>query len=216
MNGNHTITGIRMLMPKLRVVMMNIILTILFFTLYSFSSFAAYSLTLQSDPSGNNGNGSVKLSWSNQGSDIIYKGYRKSSSESSYSSISLMDYTSIKEIKVLNVYPDCGDGLKSWMDAYGKGIIKVTPVSITNFNRNPSAYLKKSGSSWNYDVVVFGFWDRNNCRDLSYSSYKVVDQFASEGYGVVLGHDTALNHGRNDILERSCGSKKTALEKVNA
>jgi len=48
-----------------------------------------------------------------------------------------------KAIKVLNVYPDlpASNTLKTWMDdpAVGLGKINVTPVSITNFNNNPTS-----------------------------------------------------------------------------
>lgn len=101
------------------------------------------------------------------------------------------DITSITDINVLNVYPDTGNSLKTWMETngYGKSIIRVTPVSITNFNANPGAYLGSSGK-WNYDVVVYGFWDSNGSKDISASAATLTAQYLDENNPVVFGHDT--------------------------
>ena len=147
----------------------------------------------------------VFLDWSNYGSgdETVFKGYQSKDNGNTWESISLMSYTSVKQVKVLNVYPEQGDGLKSWMEVakdsktgevIGKGIIKVDKIGISNFNRNPSAYLKKSGADWNYDVVVFGFWDRNNYYDLSAASKTLIDTYIKDGKGVIFGHDTGTNN----------------------
>lgn len=133
--------------------------------------------------------------------------------------MSLMDYTSVKEVKVLNVYPDIGDNLKTWMEdnkdsstgqMIGKGIIKVDKIAISSFNTNPSEYLYKTDGKWNYDIIVFGFWDRNNCRDLSSKSKDIVNNFISDGNGCIFGHDVALNNAaRNtDTYEVTGGTAK--------
>lgn len=88
--------------------------------------------------------------------------------------------------------------LKMWMEqpnsddpkGYGKGLISVDAVSITDFNSNPSAYLKNSDGSWKYDVVYFGAWDNNNGFDLSASAENMVETFIQNGRGILLGHDT--------------------------
>ena len=103
------------------------------------------------------------------------------------------DISKIKEVKVLNVYPDVNaNKFKEWMDTYGKGIIKVTPVSIKDFNKNPYGYLGSKGS-WKYEVVAFGFYDSNNSKDLTPDSSKAVSEFLDSGGSAIFGHDTIAN-----------------------
>lgn len=186
---------------------------------YSFAQ-TTFNLTATAKPAENSNRGAVDLDWSSySGENVIFKGYQKRDNAEEWSSISLMDYEQVKEVKVLQIYPDTGAGqLKKWMETdndngevYGKGIIKVSDVSITDFNTNPSAYLKKDGSGqWNYDVIFFGTADRNGCRDLSQLSYNVVDQYIDDGYGCIFGHDTILNNSYfvNDTKETSSGPVK--------
>lgn len=168
----------------------------------------------------NNGLGAINLDWSSyNGNNVTFKGYSSNDGGQTYQSISLMDYTSVKDVKVLNIYPDIGDGLKSWMEdismsstgtPIGKGIIHVDKVPISDFNQNVQNYLYKINGEWNYDVIVFGFWDRNNCRDLSTSSKDVVDKFISDGGGCIFGHDVALNNAilATDTYEYTSGPIK--------
>jgi len=89
--------------------------------------------------------------------------------------------------------------LKMWMEqpnsddpkGYGKGLISVDAVSITDFNSNPSAYLKNSDGSWKYDVVYFGAWDSNNGFDIGTNALSLIESFVNNGRGLLLGHDTA-------------------------
>ena len=99
------------------------------------------------------------------------------------------DITQIKNIKVLNVYPNAGNSLQSWMNSYGQWKISVTPVSITDYNNNPDNYLKSNGS-YKYDVLIFGFWDSNNGYDLSTASRDATENFIKTGRSVIFGHDT--------------------------
>ena len=113
------------------------------------------------------------------------------------------DITQIKDIKVLNVYPVKADGtagnhLQGWMDTYGKGLIHVTPVSITAFNTNPEAYLGTNGN-WKYDEIVFGFLDCNASQDLSVGASELVSNYLSSGGAAIFGHDT---------LTKGCGNHK--------
>ncbi len=109
-------------------------------------------------------------------------------------------------VSVLNIYPDAGDGLQSWMSSISNSSesngfdvnINVDKQSLSDFNKNPEAKLKKAADgSYNYDVVVFGFWDSNNHVDISKSytssgtsAYQVMDDYIKSGYGVIFGHDT--------------------------
>ncbi len=109
------------------------------------------------------------------------------------------DLSSNEQISVLNIYPDISgsDGLASWMSnlnqTYSNKInMKVDKVKITDFNNNPSNYLKKVGDAYNYDVVVFGFWDSNYRKDLNSKSSASIQSFIDAGGGVIFGHDTIL------------------------
>ncbi len=136
-----------------------------------------------------------------------------------------------EEIRVLNVYPGRkgSDGFKSWMDNIeddypgSKSNIVTTAVDILDFNKNPQNYLYKDDHGiYNYDVVVFGFWDSYNSKDLSthrnkhgYSSYEVMQDYIDMGYGVIFGHDTLsyLNAGRDVLQELILNNMNFAIEK---
>lgn len=73
--------------------------------------------------------------------------------------MSLMNYTSVKEVKVLQVHPIEGakNQLKTWMETngYGKEIIKVDSVYIDEFNSNPEKCMKDDEGNWKYDELFF-------------------------------------------------------------
>jgi len=104
-----------------------------------------------------------------------------------------------KAINILNVYPDIPESntLASWMHdpAVGLGKISVTPMSITSFNSNPDYYLKNASGQYQYDVIMFGSWDRNNNKDLTNGSAESVRNFLNSGRGVLFGHDTQVLFG---------------------
>ena len=112
--------------------------------------------------------------------------------------MSLMDYTSVKEVKVLQVYPidSAKSQLKTWMETngYGKGIVKVDSVYIDDFNGNPEKYMKNDEGNWKYDELFFGTWDGNGGKGLSAKSTTTTSQFIEAGGGCIFGHDT-LNPG---------------------
>ena len=130
-----------------------------------------------------------------------YPDFQKS--QDKYCKANPYDISEIKDIKVLNVYPYhssskiYGNQLESWMKAYGKGIINVTPVYIVDFNANPEKYLGESGK-WNYDEIVFGFVDCNGSQDLTAHASELVDQYLNEGGAAIFGHDT--------LTIKGCGS----------
>ena len=171
-------------------------------------------LYITATPTNNVGRGYVTVDWQTYDwPNKYYKVYRQDDNGQTYQSVGV-DYHMIKRVRVLQVYPDLAEqnNLHSWVvdTGYGQGIIKVDQVSQTDFNINPTAYLNENqpDGSWNYDVVFFGTWDRNNYRGLSAQSYAVVNKFASAGHGIILGHDTALNNGRDDIYETTGGPVK--------
>lgn len=151
----------------------------------------------------NEENNNIRLDWnvigennSNKSSDYKFKVYSKKDVSSEYESIGTVDYESSEIVKVLNVYPNAGNTLKTWMETngYGMGIVKVDAISINEFNSNPSYYLGTSGK-WNYDVIFFGTWDSNNGRDLNQTSRDLTRQFIEDDRGVIFGHDTIAMSG---------------------
>ena len=119
--------------------------------------------------------------------------YTTETKEITYDRLCKADYYDLDDIpviKVLNVYPrDKANNLKKWMASYGKGKIDVDEVLIGDFNKNPSKYLVNTGK-WNYDEVVFGFWEANGNKDLSVEATNVVDNYLSSGGAAIFGHDT--------------------------
>ena len=148
--------------------------------------------------------GSVSLNWSyNSTAGAFYKGYSSTDGGATWSTISMIDFNNIQtqdKIKVLQVYPDVGENqLRDWLvnSGYGKNLITISTVSITQFNAYPERYLYRTPDGWNYDVIFFGTWDSNNGKDLSAYSARVVEQFILDGRGCILGHDTistAISH----------------------
>ena len=190
--------------------------------------FAAPTVTLTSSQDGN----VADLKWVNSDNIALYN-YRvmKSINDGDFNGLSAENTS---QIKVLNVYPDSGDNitfttydgenvtvqkagsLKQWMEqptsedsrGYGRGLIEVTPLKITDFNANPSAYLyKQADGKYNYDVVFFGAWDCNGARDLTTTSASVVESYINSGNGVIFGHDTlALISGSNELYHPNFAS----------
>ena len=99
-----------------------------------------------------------------------------------------------RPIKVLNVYPNVGDMLKTWMETNGAGmgLISVDKVNFTNFNKDANSYLKNAQGEYKYDVIVIGTWDSNNWMDLSASATAAIAKFLDMGRGVLFGHDTLI------------------------
>ena len=166
------------------------------------------------------------LSWVNNDSVKSYNyDVKKSVNGGEFKSL---DENDGNKVKVLNVYPDSSavnenisfttyDGenvtikksasLKQWMETpnaddsrgYGRGLIEVTPVSITDFNNNPSTYLfKEDNGEYNYQVVVFGTWDSNGSQDISQAAEDVMRVYLQEGNSCIMGHDTIANSATND------------------
>ncbi len=122
-----------------------------------------------------------------------------------------------ESIKVLNIYPKVGNGFQFWMEELQRSFpqidLKIQPaqVSLETFNSRPHEYLyKNSDGNYNYDVVVFGFWDTNNHMDISkmtdehntpVSAYDTIQNYIDAGYGVVFGHDTVQYQGINPNFE---------------
>ena len=125
----------------------------------SSSAYADSSMNLAAEA--NNEGNYVSLKWNAPDSSnrYSYMIYSKEASEDEFQSI-----PSKCNVKVLNIYPNKGNNLKSWMESpnsesengYGKGLISVDEVSMNNFNSNPASYLKDSNGNWKYDVIYQG------------------------------------------------------------
>lgn len=155
-------------------------------------SIGSFDITLTPNTSGY---GSVSLDWGNYNyANKNFKVYKSSNGGKSYETVGI-DYTSIKEVKCLQIYPctEANGQLKKWMETngYGKGIIKVDSVYWDDFNNAPTNYLyKNSSGQWNYDVILFGTWDNNaGAKGLNATSYELVKKYIEEGKGVIMGHD---------------------------
>lgn len=141
----------------------------------------------------NSGYGSVMVDWSTYDyRNKNFKVYRQDDGVD-YESVGI-DYTSITNIRVLQIYPidDAKNQMKDWLvqSGYGKGIMQVDSVYIDDFNSNPEDYLRDSSSGWKYDVIVLGVWDSNNQKDLNQRQVDIIRKFLETGHGMVAGHDT--------------------------
>ncbi len=117
-------------------------------------------------------------------------------------------------VKVLNIYPnnEKSAGLKQWMEVQS-GVndnvdIQVTSQSQNDFNNNPYRYLEvNENGTYNYDVIVFGFWDSHNNAKLTASSGDIIQKYIDDGYGVIFGHDTVqtsvLEKGFNNLVQNN-------------
>ena len=65
----------------------------------------------------------------------------------------------------------------------GRQIIKVTHVSVKEFEENPSMI-------WDYDVMIHGTWDANADNVLNDNAVNVIAKYIDAGKGVLVGHDT--------------------------
>lgn len=163
-----------------------------------------------------NGYGSVSLDWRQYNySNKNFKVYKSSDGGRTYETVGI-DYRSVTQVRLLQIYPADGaaNQLKVWMEynGYGKGIIKVDSVYIDTFNANPYGYLKDSSGNWKYDVLLFGTWDCNNHKDISDSTYNAVSQFINAGRGVIFGHDTICHFNASPATHKNFEKFKNLLD----
>lgn len=179
---------------KKRILASALCVMMLLFSLSAYAMTARGGLPFTLTPN-TNGYGSVSLDWRQYNySNKNFKVYKSSDGGRTYETVGI-DYTSIKEVNCLQIYPctEANGQLKKWMETngYGKGIIKVDSVYWDDFNNAPTNYLyKNSSGQWNYDVVLFGTWDSNaGAKGLNATSYELVKKYIEEGKGVIMGHD---------------------------
>ncbi len=148
-----------------------------------------FTLTAKENPEKN----SIQLDWTKLEDVQSYQIFQKKpNSIDEFQSISAADLEDIDlHIEVLNIYPSVGNNLKTWMETngYGKELMTVTEKTMDEFNRNPSI-LKNEDGTWKYDVVVIGFWDCNNYKDINEQAKAVLEDYIKSGRGMIFGHDT--------------------------
>lgn len=151
--------------------------------------------TITLNAEANNSGNYVSLNWtpSNTSEKYSYTIHSKRGDETDFQSIPAK-----ANVKVLNIYPDTGNNLKGWMEnpnaedpnGYGRGLISVDPVSITEFNKDPKKYLKDNNDTWIYDVIMLGSWDANNNLVPNNDAVSLFAEFIDSGRGFLAGHDT--------------------------
>lgn len=148
-----------------------------------------FKLIAQENPEKN----SIQLNWTKLEDVQSYQIFQKKpNSIDEFQSISAADLEDPDlHIEVLNIYPSVGNNLKTWMETngYGKDLMTVSEVTMDEFNRNPSL-LKNEDGTWKYDIVVIGFWDCNNYKDIKDDAKAVLEQYIQSGRGMIFGHDT--------------------------
>ncbi|URZ08162.1 Ig-like domain-containing protein [Clostridium felsineum] len=154
-------------------------------------------LNLTVTPNNDGNYNDLKWNMSSASQDYSYKLYSKKSTDAQFQTIPCKG-TDTDKVHVLNVYPDVGNNLKSWMEdsnpedtkGYGKGIIAVDEATISDFNSNPTKWLKDSNGNWKYDVIYLGAWDCDNGENLNDSAVNLIQSFIESGRGILGGHDT--------------------------
>lgn len=111
-----------------------------------------------------------------------------------------------KRVRILNVHPNNGNFLASWMNQdNGTGtpvsmnLIDVIPISTTDFinrfNSDPNGGLKDSSGNYQYDGIYFGSADGNNGEDINrVDVINALKAFGKTGRSLVFGHDTVMSH----------------------
>lgn len=136
---------------------------------------------------------SIQLDWTNLDNVQKYQiMQKKQNSVEEFQSISAADLTDENlKINVLQIYPNKGNNLKTWMidNGFGKDIMDISEITMDDFNKKPNL-IKNDDGTWKYDVIVIGCWDNNNRKDIKDNAKKVLSYFIESGRGVVFGHDT--------------------------
>ncbi len=108
---------------------------------------------------------------------------------------------SLPKSAALKVWMEGGTMNGTSFEAYGKNpitgeqIIKVIPISNTEFSKNPNIV-------WNYDVLMIGTWDGNGHQSLNDNAIKIIEEYIKAGYGILSGHDTMRESVSNGILNK--------------
>ncbi|MGG5315228.1 hypothetical protein [Enterococcus sp. AZ072] len=108
-----------------------------------------------------------------------------------------------QQIEVLNIFPDSPEiyetMIQEWMHDpdIGKGLINVTPISMSNFNDNPDSYLRDAQGEYRYDVIFVGTANANNNVSFNETAVDRLIEFIEAGRGLLVGHDVLSGNTRN-------------------
>ena len=126
-----------------------------------------------------------------------------------------------RDIKVLQISPESGINLGTdqeftkLLNAVRDYDVKITTVSVSDFNKKASNdYTGKDKIilNGNYDMVILGFSDLYNQKDITdKSALKQIEDFIKSKQGVMFTHDTILS---NDISGKSTNLRKTFRDYV--
>ncbi len=192
------------------------------------------SESTKENPNPNDEKNTLNLEWEwTSKEEGTYRYTMKRTDDTRTTFIDIPNIDTTKEIKVLNVYPIDGvkENLHTWMetnhygDVQGLPLIKVTPVSLSDFNTNyetqdNDACLKQNGTTgdYKYDVIFFGSADSNggNGCDLNEDSAKAVGEFIEAGHSAIFGHDTiCLRSGQHHPYFAELGEKYVGIVKCD-
>lgn len=183
------------------------------------------TLTLTATP--NASKNYIALNWimSDNSQPYSYQIYQKKEGSSVWESIPAKE-----RVKVLNIYPNNMNGynritntglsegqidlegksvpdsgiLKTWLLKENIDDISIDTVSLSDFNNNPSKYLKKINGLWNYDAIFYGMW--NLLPERVYPNDNAIEHlrtFIHDGGGFMTSHHTigyrGLDKGVNKL-----------------
>lgn len=101
-----------------------------------------------------------------------------------------------RRLKILQVYPgstsnvDLQAIINNNKDNQITRTAVIATTSITDFRNSPTTYIPTNNPTSLYNVIVFGFKDCNNNKDLDDDSASSTERFINSGGGVIFGHDT--------------------------
>lgn len=182
-----------------------------------------------------NVNDIIELSWnSNITNSVDFRVFRRKYGDTlgniydeEFQSISVFDpLEQVKDVRILNIYPDTNDEimyerfdydivtikkhaiLKKWIeekdrsykDNYIDGIFEVDCVTIEDLNKDKSI-LKTSAGFWKYDIICIGFWDHTlKTPELDNQVLTLLREFANSGRGLLFSKDTIGGNYGGDYL----------------
>lgn len=219
-----------MIKTKSKSIKLIIMLIVILGICFTCNNVKAFVLTLTPQPDRN----AIQLEWEGD-KDGRYKIWQLKPGDIEYHSISAIDvYTTQLKTQVLNVHPDQGEWIsfntydgesitvrksgntKQWMEqpnsedskGYGRGLIEVTPVTMSEFNKDPRKYLRPDGNGgYFYDIIYIGHWDWNGYQWPNDNAMAAIVEFLDTGRGILCGHDVmvnlpGINHGLTSIRSR--------------
>ena len=185
---------------------------------------------------------SINLNWNvdNPTQPFNFKVMKKRADETEYSTLGMGEHK--EKVTVLNFYPDDSSipidtsfttwngeyveglprsaKLKRWMEepnnedskGYGKGVIEVIPISISEFNNSPNSFCVKNddeyyvmcnGENKKIDVIMIGNWDDSMAiSPISSEGVSILQSYIEDGGSVIFGHDIIYKNYSTSIFSQ--------------